>query len=320
VTRSLRPMCAIGVIAGVLLAGVIGTARAQRLELRPVETVTLATQQFLTDGTNGKPATIAGELRIPKPGTDRLPAVILITGAGGITPVTVRWAETINSIGMATFVLDSFSGRGITEVSKLDAITPIVDSYRALGVLAAHPRIDPGRIAVMGNSFGARGALYSSNVRFRDMYSPQGIEFAAHIALYAPCNTAYRDDDKVTGKPIRMFHGVADDLFSIEPCRAYVARLKQHGADIELTEFPGAHHAYDGFTIEGVEKHPQARSSRNCHLAEGDNGQILNHMTGQPFDFASDPCVEKGLTFAYDEPATTATVAAVKAFLAATLK
>ena len=27
--------------------------------------------------------------------------------------------------------------------------------------------------------------------------------FAAHIALYAPCNTAYRDDDKITGKPIR---------------------------------------------------------------------------------------------------------------------
>ena len=63
--------------------------------------------------------------------------------------------------------------------------------------------------------------------------------FAAHIVLYAPCNTTYRDDDKITGKPIRMFHGAADDLFSIESCRAYVARLKQHGVDIELTEFPG---------------------------------------------------------------------------------
>jgi dienelactone hydrolase len=318
-TRTLPPMRAAGVIAGLLLAGV-GTTHAQRLELRPVETVTLTTQQFLTDGTNGEPATIAGELRIPKPGPDRLPAVIFMPGAGGITPVTERWVEVINTIGIATFVLDSFSGRGITDVSKLAAIAPVVDSYRALGVLAAHPRIDPNRIAVMGNSFGARGALYSSNVRFRDMYSPQGTEFAAHIALYVPCNTAYRDDDKVTGKPIRMFHGVADDLFSIEPCRAYVARLKQHGADIELTGFPGAHHGYDGFNMKSIEKRPQARSSRNCHLTEGDDGQILNSMTGKPFDFASDPCVEQGLTFAYDEPATTATVAAVKTFLAAALK
>ena len=55
-------------------------------------------------------------------------------------------------------------------------------------------------------------------------------------------------------------------------------------------------------------------------LTEGNDGQILNNMTGKPFDFASDPCVEQGLTFAYDEPATTATVAAVKAFLTAALK
>jgi hypothetical protein len=40
----------------------------------------------------------------------------------------------------------------------------------------------------------------------------------------------------------------------------------------------------------------------------------------KPFDFATDPCVEQGLTFAYDEPATTTTVAAVKAFLTAALK
>jgi hypothetical protein len=38
------------------------------------------------------------------------------------------------------------------------------------------------------------------------------------------------------------------------------------------------------------------------------------------FDVAIDPCVEQGLTFAYDEPATTTTVAAVKAFLTAALK
>jgi hypothetical protein len=41
---------------------------------------------------------------------------------------------------------------------------------------------------------------------------------------------------------------------------------------------------------------------------------------GKPFDFASDPCVEQGLTFAYDEPATATTVAAVEAFLTAALK
>src|SRR5262249_30713016 len=138
-------------------------------------------------------------------------AVILMEGAGGISPPLRDWADRINSIGIATFMLDSYSGRGIADTSKLDILAPMIDGYRALGVLASNPSIDPKKIAIMGISKGSMAALYSSNVRFKDMYGPQGIEFAAHIALYAPCVRTYRDDGTVTGKPIRMFHGIADD-------------------------------------------------------------------------------------------------------------
>jgi hypothetical protein len=68
-----------------LLVGLPSPGHAQaRVEVRPIETITLSTQQFLTGDKNGKPATLAGELRIPRPGTDRLPAAILIHGSGGI--------------------------------------------------------------------------------------------------------------------------------------------------------------------------------------------------------------------------------------------
>jgi hypothetical protein len=73
----------------------------------------------------------------------------------------------------------------------------------------------------------AIAALYSGNERFRKSYAPKNVEFAAHIGMYTPCNTIYRDDDEVTGKPIRPFHGTADDWVPIEPCRRYVARLKK---------------------------------------------------------------------------------------------
>src|SRR5712692_5253556 len=84
-----------------------------RMELRTVESVTLTGEQFLTGDKNGKPVTLAGELRIPRPGTDRLPALILVHGSGGVNPSHDRWAQEINSIGVATFILDTFSGRGI---------------------------------------------------------------------------------------------------------------------------------------------------------------------------------------------------------------
>lgn len=294
-----------------------------RMELRPIESTTLTTQQFLTGERNGKPAVLAGELRIPRPGTDRLPAVILVHGSGGLSASHDRWAQEINSVGVATFILDVFSGRGIVSTvndqSQLDSMAMLVDTYRALESLAAHPRIDPNRIAVMGFSKGAVPAVYTSNERFQKTYGPTGIRFAAHIGLYTPCNVRFVGDDKTSGQPIRMFHGIADDYVSIEPCRAYVDRLKKTGADVNLTEYPDAHHAYDAFMLTQAIKFPQGQTTRRCWLEEGGNGQILNSKTGARFDL-NDSCVEKGPQVAYNAAAYQATVKAVKEFLVATFR
>jgi hypothetical protein len=63
----------------------------------------------------------------------------------------------------------------------------IVDAYRALELLAKHRQIDPARIVVMGFSRGGRSSLYSSLTRFQRMHGPAGLQFAAHVGLYAPC-------------------------------------------------------------------------------------------------------------------------------------
>src|SRR5712671_3397653 len=94
--------------AAVILITVPGFARAQaRLEILPVETVTLTTQQILTGDKNGKPATLAGQLSLPTAGTDKLPAVLLLHGSGGLSDHDVQWARELNSIGIAAFMLDS---------------------------------------------------------------------------------------------------------------------------------------------------------------------------------------------------------------------
>jgi hypothetical protein len=55
-----------------------------RTELHAIPTLTLPDQDFLTGGKNGTLVTIAGALRIPRLGTNRLPAVILVHGSGGV--------------------------------------------------------------------------------------------------------------------------------------------------------------------------------------------------------------------------------------------
>jgi len=319
-----RPLAmTVAAVTIALWGGHAGAQSVARIELQPIQTVTLKTQQILTGDTNGVPATLAGELRIPKPGSDRLPAVILIHGSGGVGGNVDAWAKEINSLGIAAFILDSFSGRGIVSTvddqSQLDSLAMVIDAYRALALLAQHPRIDPARIAVMGFSKGAVPAVYSSNERFRKLYDPATVSFAAHIGLYTPCNVQYRDDDRATGAPIRLFHGIADDYVAIAPCRAYVERLKRAGANVALTEYPDAHHAYDSTALSAPVLRPQAQTTRNCTLREGDNGQVLNAKTRAVYTL-NDPCVEHGPHVGFNQAAYQATVKAVREFLAATFK
>jgi dienelactone hydrolase len=289
-----------------------------RVEAIPIQTTSPTTQQFLNGDKSAKPVLIAGELRIPKPRPEKVAAVVLIHGSGGISARQDRWTQELNGIGVATFTVDSFAGRGIvdtiTDQSQLSTPAMMVDAYRALAVLREHPRIDPNRIVVMGFSKGAVAAIYSAMERFRKLYAPADAAFAAHIGLYTPCNVAYREDEKVTKKPIRLFHGIADDWVAIGPCRSYADRLKKAGADAVLTEYPGAYHSYDSFNVTKPIFYPQAQTTRNCTVREVDGGELINVKTGKKFDL-SDPCVERGTQIAYNAAAHEATLRAVKEFL-----
>lgn len=296
-------------------------AQTARIELHPLPTITLTDKEFLTGVRDGKPDLIAAELRIPKPGTEPLPAVVFAHGSGGVGAIVDRWSQELNSIGVATLIVDSFTGRGITSVSddqgQLGTLAMIVDAYRALELLAKHPRIDPSRIGLMGFSRGGRVALYASLRRFQQMHGTPGVEFAIYLPFYAPCNVRYLEDESISAKPLRLFHGTADDWVLVAPCREYVASLRAKSVDIRLTEYEGAYHAFDNPLLTKKTFLPKAQTTRNCALSEGPDGEIANTKTGRKFTF-EDPCVERGTTMTYDSAAHAAAIADVKAVLTAT--
>lgn len=299
-----------------------GSAQVARTEVHPIQTMTLTDEQFLIGAKDGKPTTVAGVLRIPRPGTDRLPAVILVHGSGGIGGNVDYWQQQLNGIGVATLTLDDFAGRGIentlTDQTKLGRLSAIIDVYRALALLASHPRIDPNRIAVMGFSRGAQVALYASLTRFQKMYAPEGLNFAAYLTFYTPCNTRYVDDEAVSNKPIRLFHGTGDDYVPVAPCRTYVERLRKAGKDVQLTEYPDAQHVFDNPLLkETPVAFPTWQTIRRCTLEETLPGHIINAETKQPFTYM-DTCVEYGPHIAYSPGALNAATKAVVDFVRAT--
>ena len=288
-----------------------------RIEILPVNSRTLTGAEFLSGSAPGREVLLGGELRLPLGAGAKVPAVVLVHGSGGIGAGPDYWARAFNEIGVAVFILDSFSGRGIVSTvedqEQLNSLSMMVDAYRALDVLAAHPRIRADRIGVMGFSKGAVAAVYSAMDRFRTAHGSAN-RFAAHIGFYTPCNTHYEGDMTLAPVPIRLFHGISDDYVNIIPCRDFTERLKSAGVDVTLAEYPDSQHSFDSPTSPPIFAVPKAQSTRNCRLKEGPQGSILNAETGQPFSLKTDPCVAIGAHVGHNQAATDAARKDVQTF------
>ncbi|SHH54053.1 dienelactone hydrolase family protein [Bradyrhizobium erythrophlei] len=290
------------ICTGILLAGIETNAQsmpkdvAARIELYAIPSLTISDRQFLTGDANGKPVTVAGEFRIAQ-GSGRLPVVVLMHGSSGVGASIEPWVHQFNAMGISTFVIDGFSGRGLTAVGPNQALLGrlnfILDIYRSLDILAHHPRVDPERIVLMGFSRGGQAALYASLDRFNKLWNKSGVQFAGYIPFYPDCSTRYLTDTEVAARPIRIFHGTPDDYNPVASCKAYVARLQQAKRDVVLTEYPDSAHGFDAglLGVSTVAVSTNAQTARHCHIREGEGGVLMNADTEAPFGY-KDTCIE----------------------------
>jgi dienelactone hydrolase len=304
-----------------LFSSVVSSAFAQadlptRIEYHVIKSSTLSGEDFLL-GKKGRDVNLSGELRLPQSTAAKYPAIVLIHGSSGIGASIDVWVHHLNQAGIATFVVDSFTGRGIVSTAddqtQLHSLIMTVDAYRALDVLSGHPRIDSKRISVIGFSKGAVGSVFSASKRFKENYGSSNL-FAAHIGLYTPCNSRFIGDTELTGKPMRLFHGTDDDRVSVANCRPYVKTLQEKGIDITLTEFPDTQHGYDSPLLPKSFSRPKAQTTRNCSLIENPMGVMIDEKTGAKFDYQS-PCVVLGGHTGYNPESTQKTMKAVLEFL-----
>jgi dienelactone hydrolase len=289
---------------------------AQRTELHAIPTMTLSDGDFLA-GKDGKAVTVSGQLRVAQ-GTGRLPVVVLMHGSGGIGPNIEAWSRLFNAMGVSTFAIDGFTGRGLVSTSanqaQLGRLNFILDIYGGLAILAKHPRVDPERIVLMGFSRGGQAALYASLTRFHKTWNKSGASFAAYIPFYPDCSTSYIDDTDVGAAPVRIFHGIADDYNPVASCKPFIARLKSAGRDVALAEYPDAQHGFDTPLGPPVVVAKGAQTVRACTIKEGPAGVLVNSATGAPFAY-TDACVQLDPHVGRNVAATAAAQEAVAEFV-----
>ncbi|MBM3217157.1 MAG: hypothetical protein FJZ38_00475 [Candidatus Rokubacteria bacterium] len=246
------------VAVGALLLALAACASPPREPMRTLSAAQSGEIWFATAGSlvrtdtrlvPGDPVVISGELQFPAGGGGSLPVVVLAHGCGGSNIIDTTWASVLREWGYATFVLDSFAGRGLREVCTnavaLNGTQRVPDAYGALRVLATHPRVDAQRAVLMGFSHGGILTVAAATVWAKDTFAPAGQPaFRAFLPFYPYCNSAYPERDRVSA-PVRIHTGEADDWTPARPCAELAASLRASGHDVTITLYPGAHHGFD---------------------------------------------------------------------------
>jgi len=230
-------------------------------------------REILAGEGQSKPVNISGTLKIPKEVGAKVPAVIILHGAGGVNDHYFEVAEMLNKMGIAAFVVDSFETRGkqsgVNILKKLfhSYSTRISDAYAALELLSTHPKIDKRRIAVMGYSHGAAVALFVVSEKIRWSFIADDLRFAASIAYYPGCITQFKNID-FTEAPILLLLAEKDNICPVDWCVDYAQRIKDSGADAKAIVYKGAHHQFPVLTGNEVIKVPSLPDWSSCKKEE----------------------------------------------------
>ena len=115
------------------------------------------------------------------------------------------------------------------------------------------------------------------------MWGTPGLDYAASVPMYAPCNVVFKEDDEITDTPIRIHVGELDTFFPVDSCVNYVARLKAKGKNVEIKIYPNAHHGFDakkifhGGSTKSVYKD---NNDGRCYYEE--NQELTEEQSGGP--------------------------------------
>lgn len=327
--RALSAYAAIAIVAGCLTAcaatvptGSLGGDAQGTVSFASVTPISAG--DFLSHASGDHPAVIQGELTFPEEGPRVVPAVIILHGSSGVNPGERVWARRMNAQGYASFVVDSFTGRGIRNTERdqtqLSMTADIADAYAALRLLATDPRIDKHRIAVMGFSRGGVAALYSSLAPFQRVATDGKLHFAAHVAFYPSCGISYASA-RTDGAPIMMLVGGKDNYTPAAPCLAYADGLRATGAQVRVKVYPEAYHGFDRPTP--LRRVAMATSARECRgVYDLDDRKFTMTRDGETLAGASAVaesrrCLTRGVTLGGDPQAQAQSPVDVAAFLKA---
>jgi dienelactone hydrolase len=258
---------------------------------------------------------ISGILEFPdKPG--KVPAMVVLHGSGGPNYTTAtEWAQWLRTLGVATFLVDSFTARSIVNTigdqSQISFPTSGLDALVALKVISKHPRIDRNRIGVIGFSRGGVATQVSGFEVFRKGVMDDDLKFALHLPFYGSCTRV----GKTTGAPIVHFFGSDDDQFNEAGCKRSTEFMRNSGGNIELVIYKGARHGFDSNQVKPYLERTMVTVGKCNQMFDQDNQKYWvedKPVTAAEYNAYFKSCSSKGMWYQMDSSSKNASRERVK--------
>jgi len=217
------------------------------MELQPIgyEAEGRSFAGWLADGSGGRPA----------------PGVLVVHEGGGLTGHVKERAAMLAGLGHVAYAMDLF---GLAEFD-LDEARAIVRQLRgdvgrlrgrclaALGVLQAHPRVDPARLAAIGYCFGGAAAIELARA---------GAPLAAVAGFHAGILPGSLEDNAAIRGKVLLCHGAEDPAVPPDQIRAFTAGLGK-AVDWQMHLYGGVGHSFtnreiDAWNLPGFAYHEAA--------------------------------------------------------------
>ncbi len=214
-----------------------------------MESVSLDTLTFDHPAAS-RPTRISASLHLPMQAKPPFACMVILTSSAGVQRHREHYyAQALGEAGVAAMIVDSFTGRGVrrtvADQTLVSGAQMEGDAFAALAFLRGDPRIDRGRIGVMGVSKGGVATLNTAiavRQRWRGGFPHL---FDLHVAI-CPGATAQHRDPTTHDRPIYFMLAGRDDYTPAPLAVEYAERMRAAGnRQIKVKIYSGAHHGWE---------------------------------------------------------------------------
>lgn len=210
--------------------------------------------------------TTAAALRVPAR-EGRHPTIVIVHGSSGVDSRGGAHARALNAAGLATLEIDLWAAHGVLgpQTRPRSPFQTVPDVFAALSFLAARADIDPGRIGLMGFSWGGVMTMLAATRAVQERFGA-GRGFTAFAPFY-PVTWIYNHapgmDFRDLVGPVLLQVGAMDRYDDPDTAEKLVAGLDEADrARVTLKIYPGATHAWDRREDDMIVDDPTAHKGK----------------------------------------------------------